>query len=48
MTNEKAQNLRSYVKQFIPVRWLKDIRISYRMVMEAVNDIESRPEYSME
>ncbi len=40
MTNERAHNnLKSHVKRHIPKGWLCELRIFYRWVMEAVNDI---------
>ena len=39
MTNEKSQNLKTYIKRYIPKRWLCELRITYRLIMEAVNDI---------
>lgn len=40
MTNERAQNFRTHLKRHIPKGWLSELRIYYRMVMEAVNDIK--------
>jgi len=39
MTNRK-QRIKSHVKQHIPKDWLCDIRIAYRIAMEAVNGIK--------
>ena len=38
--NDKKQKLKKQVKQHIPKDWLCDLRIAYRITMEAFNDIK--------
>ncbi|MCD8377263.1 MAG: ABC transporter permease [Candidatus Gastranaerophilales bacterium] len=38
--NSKKQKLKKQVKEHMPKDWLSDIRIIYRITMEAVNDIK--------
>ena len=38
--SDKKQNIKRQVKENIPKDWLCDIRIVYRIVMEAVNDLK--------
>ena len=38
--NNNKQRIKSQVKESIPKDWLCDIRIIYRIVMEAVNDLK--------
>ena len=38
--NSKKQKLKKQAKEHIPKDWLSDIRIVYRITMEAVNDIK--------
>ena len=38
--NSSTQQLKRTVKKHIPKDWLSDIRVAYRIVMEAVNDIK--------
>lgn len=40
MDNNSRQQLKKQVKKHIPKDWLCDLRIAYRIVMEAVNDIK--------
>ena len=40
MSNERAKNLKTRVKRHIPKDWLSELRITYRIIMEAVNDIK--------
>ncbi len=40
MDNNSRQQLKRQVKKHIPKDWLCDLRIAYRIVMEAVNDIK--------
>lgn len=40
MDNNSKQQLKSQVKKHIPKDWLCELRIAYRIVMEAVNDIK--------
>ena len=37
---DNKQQLKKTVKKHIPKDWLCDMRIAYRIVMEAVNDIK--------
>ena len=40
MSNERThKDLKSHVKRHIPKGWLSELRITYRLIMEAVNDI---------
>ena len=39
MTNERSQNFKTHLKRHIPKGWLSELRITYRLIMEAVNDI---------
>lgn len=40
MDNNSRQQLKKQVKKHIPKDWLCDLRIAYRIVMEAVNDVK--------
>ena len=40
MDNNSRQQLKKQVKKHIPKDWLCDLRIAYRIVMEAINDIK--------
>ena len=40
LMNNNKQRIKSQVKESIPKDWLCDIRIIYRIVMEAVNDLK--------
>ena len=41
MSNERGRNLKTRVKRHIPKDWLSELRITYRIVMEAINDIKT-------
>ncbi len=40
MDNSSRQQIKKQVKKHIPKDWLCDLRIAYRIVMEAVNDVK--------
>jgi len=40
MDNSRQQQIKKQVKKHIPKDWLCEIRIAYRIIMEAVNDIK--------
>ena len=40
MDNNSKQQFKKQVKKHIPKDWLCELRIAYRIVMEAVNDIK--------
>ncbi len=39
MNSDRTYNIKSQVKRHIPKGWLSELRITYRVIMEAVNDI---------
>jgi len=41
LKEDSKQDLKKTVKKHIPKDWLSEIRVAYRIVMEAVNDIKS-------